>query len=321
MLNTHNDAEHQRDPGASLTLPDADRTNWVDRRAPAAARPFLKMARIDRPIGWWLLLIPCWWSATLAAIATGSPWPDPVHMALFFVGAIAMRGAGSTWNDITDRDLDGRVARTRLRPLPSGQITVRQALVSLAVQCLIGLGVLLCFNSFTIWLGISSLAIVAVYPFMKRFTRMPQLVLGLAFSWGALVGWAAATGSLSWPPIAMYAAAVLWTVGYDTIYAIQDLEDDEMAGIKSSAQLFGAHVQLAVGALYAAVALLLALALAGAGAGLPSWLGLGGFALHLAWQTRGVDRSDSHRSLLLFRSNRNAGLILLAGLLADALTR
>lgn len=303
-----------------LRLPDADRGNWVDRRAPPAARPFLKMARVDRPIGWWLLLLPCWWSATLAAIATGKPWPDPAHMALFFIGAVAMRGAGSTWNDITDRKLDAKVARTRMRPLPSGQISVRQALVSLALQCAIGLMVLLCFNSFTIWLGISSLVIVAIYPFMKRITHMPQLVLGMAFSWGALVGWAAATGSLAWPPVAMYAAAVLWTVGYDTIYAIQDLEDDEVAGIKSSAQLFGAHVQAAVGLLYAAVVVLLALSLWGTGAGLASWLGLAGFALHLAWQTKGISRDDPGLSLLLFRSNRDAGLILLAGLLVDAIT-
>jgi len=303
-----------------LTLPDADRGNWVDRRAPAAMRPFLKMARVDRPIGWWLLLLPCWWSATLAAIAADRPWPNLAHMALFFVGAVAMRGAGSTWNDITDRNLDGKVARTRMRPLPSGQITVRQALASMALQCLIGLVVLLCFNGFTIWLGIGSLAIVAVYPFMKRITHMPQLVLGLAFSWGALVGWAAAFGALAWPPVVMYAAAVLWTIGYDTIYAIQDLEDDEIAGIKSSAQLFGAHVQAAVGALYAAVAALLALALWGVGTGFAGWLGLAGFAGHLAWQTSGISRDEPVRSLALFRSNRDAGLILLAGLLADALT-
>ncbi|GHE47172.1 4-hydroxybenzoate octaprenyltransferase [Camelimonas fluminis] len=303
-----------------LTLPDADRGNWVDRRAPASARPFLKMARVDRPIGWWLLLLPCWWSATLAAIAAGHPWPNLAHMALFFVGAVAMRGAGSTWNDITDRNLDGKVARTRMRPLPSGQITVRQALASMALQCLIGLAVLLCFNGFTIWLGISSLAIVAVYPFMKRITHMPQFVLGLAFSWGALVGWAAASGSLAWPPVVMYAAAVLWTIGYDTIYAIQDLEDDEIAGIKSSARLFGAHVRTAVGVLYAAVVVLLALALWGVGVGLAGWLGLAGFAAHLAWQTRSISRDEPARSLRLFRSNRDAGLILLAGLLADALT-
>lgn len=303
----------------TLRLPDADRGNWVDRHAPARMRPFLKMARIDRPVGWWLLLLPCWWSASLAAVASGRPWPDPVHMVLFFIGAVAMRGAGSTWNDIADRKLDARVARTRLRPLPSGQITVTQALASLAVQCLVGLAVLLCFNSYTIALGLCSLAPVAVYPFMKRFTRMPQGVLGLAFAYGGLMGWAAAEGSLSWPPVALYAGAVLWTIGYDTIYAIQDLEDDEMAGIKSSAQLFGANVRLAVSLLYAAVVVLFAAALAGAGAGVAGYLGLAGFAAHLAWQTRGVDPLQAERALRLFRSNRDAGLILFAGLQADAL--
>lgn len=305
----------------ALRLPDADRNNWVDRLAPAWSRPYLKMARIDRPVGWWLLLLPCWWSATLVAIAQGRPWPDPLHMALFFIGAVAMRGAGSTWNDIADRELDARVARTRMRPLPSGQITVFQAFLSLAAQCLVGLAVLLCFNRFAIVLGLLSLAPVAVYPFMKRVTDMPQAVLGLAFAYGALMGWAAACGALAGPAIALYLGAVLWTIGYDTIYAIQDLEDDELAGIRSSARLFGRRVRLAVGLLYAAVVVLFAIALYGAGAGVAGFLGLAGFAGHLAWQTRGIDPAAPERALRLFRSNRDAGLILLAGLLADAATR
>ena len=299
-------------------LPDAIRGHWVDRHAPASLRPYLRLARIERPIGWWLLLLPCWWSAALAAIATDRPYPDPLHCVLFLIGAVAMRGAGSTYNDIVDRDLDGRVERTRDRPLPSGQVTVRRAVAFLGLQALIGLAVLLQFNRFAVLTGLASLGIVAAYPFMKRIMWMPQLVLGLAFAWGGLMGWAAAVGSLAAAPVALYLAAVAWTIGYDTIYALQDIEDDETAGIKSSALLFGEHVRIAVAAFYALACALLLGALILAEAGLVAYAGAAVFAVHLAWQVARLDRRDGAIALATFRSNRDAGLILFAALSLDA---
>jgi 4-hydroxybenzoate polyprenyltransferase len=303
---------------ADRALPDAVRGHWVDRHAPASLRPYLRLARIERPIGWWLLLLPCWWSAALAAMAQDRPYPDPFHCVLFLVGAVAMRGAGSTYNDVVDRDLDGRVERTRDRPLPSGQVTVARALAFLALQALIGLAVLLQFNRFAVVTGFASLAIVAFYPFMKRVMWIPQLVLGLAFAWGGLMGWAAAVGSLTAAPVALYLAAVAWTIGYDTIYAVQDIEDDEIAGIKSSALLFGENVRIAVGAFYALAVALLVGALALAGAGAVAYAGAAVFAAHLGWQVTRLDRRDGAGALGLFRSNRDAGLILFAALTLDA---
>src|SRR5215831_4999736 len=230
----------------------ADSTgNWVDRQAPAWARPYLRLARLDRPIGSWLLLIPCWWSSGLAAIAAHERGPRLTHLVLFFIGAFAMRGAGCTWNDIVDRDLDRRVERTRSRPIPSGQVSVAQAAVFLVAQALVGLFVLLQFNVFAIATGIASLAIVAAYPFMKRITYWPQIVLGLAFSWGALMGWAAAFGRLNLPAFVLYAGSIAWVISYDTIYAHQDREDDLMIGIKSTALLFGANTQPILAVFYA----------------------------------------------------------------------
>src|SRR5271163_2158984 len=240
----------------------ADATgNWVDTLAPAWSRPYLRLARLDRPIGSWLLLLPCWWSAALAAVAAQVRGPSPWHIALFFIGAFAMRGAGCTWNDIVDRDLDGSVERTRSRPIPSGQVSTAQAALFLVLQALVGFAVLISFNTFTIWLGIASLAIVAVYPFMKRITSWPQVVLGLAFSWGALMGWAASLGALALAPVLLYLAAVAWTIGYDTIYALQDAVDDAVIGIGSTARRFGRHVRAGVGSLYAVAALSAAAAL------------------------------------------------------------
>ena len=225
----------------------ADSTgNWVDTLAPPWSRPYLRLARADRPIGSWLLLLPCWWSAGLAAIATGQPYPNPWHVALFFIGAFVMRGAGCTWNDIVDRDLDAKVARTRSRPIPSGQVSVKGAAIFLVLQALVGLLVLLQFNRFTVFLGIASLAIVAVYPLMKRVIWWPQIVLGLAFSWGALMGWAAVFGALDAAPLLLYAGAIAWVIGYDTIYAHQDREDDALIGVKSTARLFGERTRLAL---------------------------------------------------------------------------
>ncbi|HEX8666100.1 MAG TPA: 4-hydroxybenzoate octaprenyltransferase [Beijerinckiaceae bacterium] len=303
------------------SLPDAVARHWVDRRAPLGLRPYLRLARIERPIGWWLLLLPCWWSAALAAIAAGKPFPDPLHCLLFFIGAVAMRGAGSTYNDIVDRDLDGRVERTRDRPLPSGQVSVPQALAFLAALALIGLAVLLQFNRFAVATGVASLGIVALYPFMKRVIWLPQVVLGAAFAWGGLMGWAAAFGSLALPAVLIYLSAVAWTVGYDTIYALQDIEDDEVAGIKSSARLFGARVRPAVALCYAIAAALLAASLVLVKAGPIAYAGAAALAVHLAWQVRRIDPRDGILALRLFRSNRDAGLILFAGLSLDAFVR
>jgi 4-hydroxybenzoate polyprenyltransferase len=304
---------------AAPSLPDAVRGHWADRVAPAALRPYLRLARIERPIGWWLLLLPCWWSAALAALHAGQPWPDPVHCLLFLIGAVAMRGAGCTYNDIVDRDLDTRVERTRQRPIPSGQVTVKAALAFLALQGLAGLLVLLQFNGFAIATGFASLGVVALYPFMKRFFWMPQIVLGFAFSWGALMGWAAAFGSLNGTALLLYLGSISWVVGYDTIYALQDIEDDEIAGIKSSARFFGERVKLGVGICYALTILFMSAAFVLAGVGAASFVGLGLFALHLGWQVARIDRTDGAGALGLFRSNRDAGLILFAAMTLDCL--
>jgi 4-hydroxybenzoate polyprenyltransferase len=296
------------------------RGHWADR-APGFLRPYLRLARIERPIGWWLLLLPCWWSAALAALKTSAAYPDPWHLGLFLVGAVAMRGAGSTYNDIVDRDLDARVERTRSRPLPSGQVGVPGAVAFLVLQALVGLAVLLQFNDFARLVGVGSLGIVALYPFMKRVMGMPQIVLGLAFAWGGLMGWAAAFGSLAPPAVLIYLAAVAWTVGYDTIYALQDIEDDEIAGIRSSARLFGERVRPAVALCYGMAVLLTFGALVFADAGPPGFLGLSLFAAHLARQVIRLDRRDGAGALRLFRSNRDAGLVLFAGLCLDAALR
>jgi 4-hydroxybenzoate polyprenyltransferase len=296
----------------------ADSTgNWVDGFAPAWTRPYLRLARLDRPIGSWLLLMPCWWSVGLAAIHARSQvnlW----HLILFFVGAFAMRGAGCTWNDIVDRDLDTRVERTRSRPIPAGQVTVAAAVGFLLLQALIGLAVLLQFNRFTIYVGLASLAVVAVYPFMKRITYWPQIVLGLAFSWGALMGWPATFARLDPPALLLYAGAISWVIGYDTIYAHQDREDDALIGIKSTALLFRERTKPMLALFYALAVALIALAGFSAGAGLIFALGLLAFALHLAWQIARLDVEDPVNCLVVFKSNRDAGLILFAGLVLDA---
>lgn len=300
----------------------ADSTgNWVDTLAPSWSRPYLRLARLDRPIGSWLLLMPCWWSAGLAAIAAGAPWPNPWHVALFFIGAFAMRGAGCTWNDLVDRDLDAKVERTRSRPIPSGQVTPLQAFVFLLSQALVGLAVLLQFNLFTIFTGIASLATVAVYPFLKRFTYWPQVGLGLAFSWGALMGWPAVFGRLDAPAFVLYAGAIFWVIAYDTLYAHQDREDDALIGIRSTAILFGENTRLIVAAFYAASVVLIGAAGVLAGAGIGFAAGLIGFAIHLAWQVRRIDIADPALCLRLFKSNRDAGLILFAGMILDAWLR
>ncbi len=299
----------------------ADSTgNWVDGVAPAWARPYLRLARLDRPIGSWLLLMPCWWSVGLAAVHARSQ-VNVWHLLLFFIGAFAMRGAGCTWNDIVDRDLDARVERTRSRPIPSGQVTVASAAAFLMLQALVGLAVLLQFNRFTIYVGFASLAVVAIYPFMKRITYWPQIVLGLAFSWGALMGWPATFARLDLPALLLYAGAISWVIGYDTIYAHQDREDDALIGIKSTALLFRERTKPMLALFYALAVALIALAGWSAGAGLLFALGLLAFATHLAWQIARLDVDDPIDCLVVFKSNRDAGLILFAGLVLDAALR
>ncbi|HEY7998253.1 MAG TPA: 4-hydroxybenzoate octaprenyltransferase [Pseudolabrys sp.] len=296
----------------------ADATgNWVDGLAPAIARPYLRLARLDRPIGSWLLLMPCWWSLGLAGMRTGH-FPSVWHIVLFFIGAFAMRGAGCTWNDLVDRDLDGLVERTRSRPIPSGQVTVAQATAFMVAQALVGFLVLVQFNRFTVFAGLTSLLVVAIYPFMKRVTYWPQIFLGLAFSWGALMGWPAAFGRLDAPALVLYAGSISWVIGYDTIYAHQDREDDLLIGIKSTALLFGDNTRPVLAAFYAGAVALIAIAGLMAGGGLIFLLGLIAFAAHLTWQVMRLDINDSAHCLKLFKSNRDAGLILFVAMLLEA---
>lgn len=296
----------------------ADSTgNWVDGWAPAVTRPYLRLARLDRPIGSWLLLMPCWWSVGLAGMRADH-FPSLWHIVLFFIGAFAMRGAGCTWNDLVDRDLDALVERTRSRPIPSKQVTVAQATVFMVAQALIGFLVLIQFNTFTIFTGIASLGVVAVYPFLKRFTYWPQIGLGLAFSWGALMGWPAAFGELGWPAYLLYAGSIAWVIGYDTIYAHQDRDDDSLIGIKSTALLFRERTPAMLTKFYAVAVVLIGAAGLMAGGGLIFVLGLIAFAAHLAWQVRRIDINDPAHCLVLFKSNRDAGLILFAAMLLDA---
>nr|HEV8009834.1 4-hydroxybenzoate octaprenyltransferase [Bradyrhizobium sp.] len=306
--------------GAAARVADAT-GNWVDTRAPMWSRPYLRLARFDRPIGSWLLLMPCWWSAALAAGVSGDIGQLPGVIVLFFVGAFVMRGAGCTWNDITDRDLDAMVERTRSRPIPAGQVSVPQATAFLVVQALVGLTVLLQFNRFAVATGIASLVIVAVYPFMKRITWWPQIVLGLAFSWGALMGFAVTFGRIDAAALLLYAGSIAWVIGYDTIYAHQDAEDDALIGIKSTALLFGARTRPALMAFYATAVALIGGALWLAAARWPAAIGLVAFAAHLVWQIVRLDISDPALCLRVFKSNRDAGLLLFAGLLADAVMR
>src|SRR6476660_4127166 len=300
----------------------ADATgNWVDTRAPSWSRPYLRLSRLDRPIGSWLLLMPCWWSAALAAGVIGSIGQLPLILVLFFIGAFVMRGAGCTWNDITDRDLDALVERTRSRPIPAGQVSVPQAMVFLVVQALIGLAVLLQFNRFAVATGIASLVIVAIYPFMKRITWWPQIVLGLAFSWGALMGFAATLGRIDATALALYAGSTAWVIGYDTIYAHQDADDDALIGVKSTARLFGPATHRALVVFYSLAVVLIGVALMLGGARWPAWIGLIAFAAHLVWQIRRLDIGDPELCKRIFYSNRDAGLLLFAGLLVDAVMR
>lgn len=304
-------------PEPPESVADAPPKNWVDRWAPASWRPFLRLGRFDRPIGTWLLLFPCLWSQALAQVNSSDHYPDLTYVLLFAIGAMAMRASGCAYNDYVDRDIDARVQRTASRPLASGQISPAGALAFIVISALVGLAVLVQFNSFTIWLAIASLLIVAIYPFAKRVTSYPQIVLGLAFNWGALVGWAAIKGSIGLPALALYAGCVFWTVGYDTIYAHQDKEDDALLGLGSTALKFGEDTVSFVGGMYALAGVMWLVAGALAGAHLVYFLAVVLVFLQMSWQVSTLDIDDPANCLRRFKSNRDVGLALLAGLVAD----
>jgi 4-hydroxybenzoate polyprenyltransferase len=313
-------------PGGSVA--DAVSGNWVDQVAPDWARPYLRLSRADRPIGTWLLLLPCWWGVMLAAAADplGLQWRDIWIVLACAAGAWLMRGAGCTWNDITDRDFDAQVARTRSRPIPSGQVSTGQAMGWMVAQALVAFLILLTFNRAAVLMGVASLALVAIYPFAKRFTWWPQVFLGLAFNWGALLAWTAHNGRIGGPSITLYLAGIAWTLFYDTIYAHQDKEDDALIGVKSTARLFGSDTHMWLRAFAIASVLLMSLAMISALTPRVSALsmslalaGAWGLGWHLAWQLARLDTEDPAVCLKLFRGNRNAGLIPAAALLLAAL--
>ena len=292
------------------------------RIAPHRFRAWLELMRADRPIGIWLLLLPCWQGLALAVPGRATDGGDlwGVHdlwlVAAFAVGATAMRGAGCTLNDIVDRDFDRAVQRTRNRPLPSGRISLSGAVIFGLCLCLVGAGVLLTLNGTAIAIGLAAILPAVFYPFAKRLTWWPQLALGVTFNWGALVGWAAITGSLSLSPLLLYAGGICWTIGYDTIYALMDRDDDRQIGIRSTALLFGERAKPAIGIFYAGAIALAGLAGLFAGLGTLFWVGLAAYGLHLAWQVRVLRINDRILCLRLFRSSRDAGLLLLLAILA-----
>ncbi|MDX1709562.1 MAG: 4-hydroxybenzoate octaprenyltransferase [Rhodovibrionaceae bacterium] len=303
--------------GFATEASDIRHDHWILRLAPQSARPYLRLIRADRPIGVWLLLWPCWISVTLAAVDAGAA-PSLWLLGLFALGAYVMRGAGCTVNDIVDRDIDKKVARTAGRPIPSGDVSLAQAVLFLGALLLVGLVVLLQLHPTAIWLGVASLALVAAYPFMKRITYWPQAWLGLTFNWGALMGWAAATGEIAWPAGLLYLGGIAWTLGYDTIYGHQDKEDDLLVGVKSTSLKFGERTKPWLYGFYAAAVVFWALALAGAGAGWPAWIGLIAVAGHFAWQVATLDIDRPKNCLQRFKSNRLIGLFLFLGLLGAA---
>ena len=315
----------ERNLGPRASRPHADGTpavqdptdihagDWVDRRLPRWAEPYARLARLDRPIGTWLLLFPGWWGIALAAPA----WPSPWLLALFAVGAVVMRGAGCTLNDIADREIDARVARTRTRPLPSGRVTLTQAIWFMHAQLAIGAAVLLSLNNDSKRLGIAVIALIVTYPFMKRVTYWPQLFLGLNFNWGALIGWTAVTGALEdWPPVLLYLGGIFWTIGYDTIYAHQDKEDDARIGVKSSALALGDKTRPFLFGFYAVAIGCWAAAGWTVGLGLGFAIGLALAAIQLCWQAATVDIADPADCLRKFRSNRLVGWLLFSGIVA-----
>jgi 4-hydroxybenzoate polyprenyltransferase len=316
-------AGEERLTGSHPTDPsDIRRGDWVGRWLPDWAEPYARLARLDRPIGTWLLLFPAWWGIALASpgLTQGPRWPDPVLLVLFALGAVAMRGAGCTLNDIADRAYDAKVARTRSRPLPSGQVTVRQAVLFMVLQLTVGAAVLLTLNRLSIMLGLAVLGLIATYPLMKRITWWPQVFLGLNFNWGALIGWTVVTGSLALPPLLLYLGGILWTIGYDTIYAHQDKADDALIGIKSSALALGDRTRPWLFVFYAGAIALWAASGSAVGLGAPFWLALAAAAAQLAWQAARVAIDDPVDCLAKFRSNRAVGWLIFAGILAGHFT-
>ena len=290
---------------------------WVDK-TPEAVRPYLRLMRLDRPIGTWLLFSPCVFGLILGAIASErqfAGWHDLYLLVLFAIGSVVMRGAGCTFNDIVDRDIDASVARTRGRPIPSGAVTIRKAWLFLGAQCLVGLAILLQFNRFAILLGVSSLVLVAAYPFMKRITWWPQAWLGLTFNWGALLGFAAQTGSIDIADAMLYAGLFFWTLGYDTIYALQDKEDDALIGVRSTALLFGARVGDWIMGFYAASFSLILAAGFAEHTGWPFAFIMLAAGAHLIWQVHTLKIDDPAQCLKLFRANRDAGALIASALL------
>jgi 4-hydroxybenzoate polyprenyltransferase len=301
-------------------IADAKRGSFVEA-LPAVLMPFAQMMRLDRPIGWWLLLLPCWWGMLLAQLANGDRTPDLWKGALFLLGAIVMRAAGCIVNDLADRDIDAKVERTRNRPLASGQVSVNAVLVVLAALLAIGLLILLQFNRLTIVTGIASLLIVAIYPLMKRVTYYPQFILGLAFNWGALVGWTAIRGAIEWPALILYLGGISWTMAYDTIYAHQDKEDDAVVGVKSTALKFGDTSIYWLAGFFALALILIDFSLWQLKAPWPAHAGVIAAALQALWQLKRFDGNDSARCLKLFRSNRIFGLLVVCGLLIGLMTQ
>ena len=313
---TKSDAEG----AAAGPLADAPRSNWVDRFAPDSLKPWLRLVRADRPIGAWLLMWPCWWSVALSVRAEDDfvdLWADIRLLLLFMAGAFVMRSAGCIYNDIIDRDIDAKVARTKGRPLASGQISLGAAIACTLALCLVGLAILLQFNTFAVALGFGSVGIVLIYPLMKRVTFWPQAVLGLAFSYGALMGWAAYWGDLAVAPIVLYAASIAWTIGYDTIYAHQDKEDDVLAGLKSTALRFGSSTPAWLSLFFGITIGGLAFAGWSIGAGLWFYCGLAAAAAHLVWQVTTLDIDDPDNCLQRFRSNHGFGAIVFLAIVAD----
>jgi 4-hydroxybenzoate polyprenyltransferase len=303
--------------GKDGALADAGVRNWADRFAPARLLPYLRLARADRPAGFFLLALPCFWSVALAARSLDEAYPDLRLLVLFAIGALVMRAAGCTYNDIVDRDIDAQVQRTRARPIPSGQVSVQNATLFMIALSLIGFIVLLQFNTFTVWLGLGVLPIVALYPFVKRFSSWPQLVLGIAFNWGALLGWTAVRGRLDWAAVVLYAGAVAWTIGYDTIYAHQDRDEDGVLGLKSTALRFGRATYAWLAVLYTLAFLAIVAAGIMAHAGMAFLVGMTAAAGQLAWQVATLDIADPDNCLRRFRSNRDFGAIVFAAILID----
>lgn len=306
---------------SSGKVADAEDRHWVDTLLIARLRPYARLARFERPIGWWLLLLPGWWAIALAQTSQGGGLVNIKLLALFLIGAIAMRGAGCTFNDIVDRNFDGKVERTRSRPIPSGQVSVAQAIAFLVGLSLVGLMVLLQLRHTAILLGFASLVLVTIYPFMKRFTYWPQIFLGLAFNWSALVGWAAVRDDITASAWLLWLGGILWTLGYDTIYAHQDKEDDVRIGVKSTALKLGDQTGKWLIGFFAGALVLIDLAGWLAGVGIFYHIGVATAAMHAVWQLQKLDINNPDSCLKMFRANRDFGLMIFAGAVLDALVK